>query len=201
MTNIMAWAPSYSPSSLSFPSSSGFSRITPQLYEICLSPQPQHYKRTKKANPPLAHLRETPALLLFLCGCCQPFHTPHFVLFSPWGLQPSRGSLRCFSGHGQPPQRRSARPRIPYWQQHSTLQKIIHLTGLNFLCCHVHSKTRNYTNYFVGGFFFCKGFIFFAAHQHCLSILHNVFFITKMSVSGRKKENFLRRLMCTIFCN
>lgn len=71
----------------------------------------------------------------------------------------------------------------------------------NFLCLHVQSKTRNYTNYFVGGVFFVKASSFFAAHQHCLSILHNVFFITKKSVSGRKKENFLRRLMCTIFCN
>lgn len=58
------------------------------------------------------------------------FQVP-LVLFSPWGLQPSQTSLRCFSGHGQPPQRCSARPRILNWQQHSfTLEKIIHLIGL-----------------------------------------------------------------------
>lgn len=81
VTSIMAWAPPYSPSPLSFLSSSGFSRITPQLYERCLSPRPQHYKRIRKANPPSAHLRETPALLLSLCGCCQPFHTSHWHFF------------------------------------------------------------------------------------------------------------------------
>lgn len=81
VTSIMAWAPPYSPRPLSFPSSSGFSRITSQLYERCLSPRPQHYKRIRKANPPSAHLRETPALLLSLCGCCQPFHTSHWHSF------------------------------------------------------------------------------------------------------------------------
>lgn len=89
-------------------------------------------------------------------------HIP-LVLFSPWGLQPSQASLRCFSGHRQPPQRCSAQPRILYWQQHSfTLQKIIHLTGLTISCFHVHSKTKNYTNCFVGGlfFFFLKASIF-----------------------------------------
>lgn len=78
VTNIMAWVP---PFSLSFPSSPGFSRITPQLYERRLRPQPQHYKRTREANPSFAHLRESPALLLSLCGCCQPFHTSHLFSF------------------------------------------------------------------------------------------------------------------------
>lgn len=185
----MAWAASYSPSSLSFLSSSGFSRTTPQLYERCLSPQPQHYKRTKKANPPFAHLRETPALLLFLCGCCQPFHTSHFVLFSPWGLQPSQGSLRCFSGHGQPPQRCSAWPQIPYWQQNSfTLQKIIHLTGLTVSYVSMCTQRQKITQIILLEDFFVKASFFFAAHQHCLSILHNVFFITKsLYQAGRKK--------------
>lgn len=63
---IMAWAPP-----LLLSSSLGFSRIA----------APQHYKKTRKANPPFAHLRETPALFMSLCGCCQPFHTAHLYSF------------------------------------------------------------------------------------------------------------------------
>lgn len=65
---------------LLFPSS-GFLGLLPSCNERHLSPQPQHYKRTRKVNPPPTHLRETLALLVSLCGCCQPFHTSHLYSF------------------------------------------------------------------------------------------------------------------------
>lgn len=106
-------------------------RIAPQLYERHLSPQAQHYNKNKKSQSPICTLKRNSSSVTVPLGLLPALPHIPLVLFSPWGLQPSQASLRCFSGHGQPPQRCSAQPRILYWQQHSfTLQKNIHLTGL-----------------------------------------------------------------------
>lgn len=71
----------------------------------------------------------------------------------------------------------------------------------NFLCLHVHSKTKITQIALLEIFFFFVKAPIFAAHQHCLGILHNVFFIIKKVCIRQEEKNFLRRLMCIIVCN
>lgn len=129
---------------LLFPSSSGFSRISPQLYKRHLSPQPQHDKKPRKANPPFAHLGETPALLLSLCGCCQPFHTSHLYSFL-------LGACSLPRHHSDASVVRAATTKTFSLTTNTVLAAtLLHSPedhpphwSHNFLCLHVHSKTKN----------------------------------------------------------
>lgn len=118
------------------------------------------------------------------------FQVP-LVLFSPWGLQPSQASLRCFSGHGQPPQRHSAQPWILYWQQHSfTLHKVIHLIGftMSYVSMCTQKDKKLHKSFCWRGFFFVKASFFCcpsALSQHIAQCF--LYYKKSLYQAGRKK--------------
>lgn len=149
-------------------------------------------------SPTITKELEIPNLLWYCPSpAAQPFHTSHVcsALLRPFlGTEPR--SPRCSRGWCQSSQWHSAWSWILYWQQRLfNLQQMVHLTGLttsrDSMCTEKDKKsTQIVLLLFSGGLFwfvFAKA-SYFAAHQHCLSILHNVFFSIKMSsVSSRKK--------------
>lgn len=186
---------------LLFPSSQGFSRITPQLYERHLSPQPQHYKKTRKANPPFAHLREAPALLLSLRGCCQPFHTSHSYSFLLGACSHPRdhqdASVVTGSHHKdvQLDHEYCTGSNTSFLSRRSSTSLVS-----QFPMSPCALKDKKLHKLFCWRFFFCKGSNFCCPSALSQDIAQCFLYYKKVCIRQEEK-NFLRRLMCIIVCN
>ena len=169
-----------------------------------LGPRPTHKNCILALGPTITKEQENPKPSLHpsekpqLCHCpslpaASPFTHPTRTLL-PWSLLAAPGteprSPRCFSDQWQSSQRRSAPPRILYWQQRSfNLQKMVHLTGLT--TSHVHTE-RQQIRQIVSLFlwvFFCKGSSFCCLSAPCQHIAHRFLYYKKSLLyqAGRKK--------------
>lgn len=158
-------------------------------------------KKPKKSQSPICTLkRNSSSVTVSLWLLPALPHIP-LVLFS-LGPAAFPGITKMLQwSQWQPRQRRSAQPRILYWQQHSfALQKIIHLTDLTVSYVSTCTQRQKITQIVLLEVFFCKGFNFCCPSALSQDIAQCFLYYKKVCIRQEEK-NFLRRLMCTIVCN
>lgn len=117
---------------------------------------------------------------------------PHIplVLFSPWGLQPSQASLRCFSGHRQPPQRCPAQPQYCIGSNTPSLSRRSSTSLVSQFFVSTCTQRQKITHIVLLEVFFCKGFLFccpLALSQH---IAQCFLYYKKVCIRQEEKKNF-----------